>query len=207
MVSLDRQNDIASVLDENERLKRRAQRQTAIIRLLVVLLELSGFRFDEQRLPEGKAEARVLRAVDQCTDALTLKSATTRAKLARQRGWRRPRRRVYPEKPKTGIRATYPNDYWHIDVTVIRLVDDTKAHLHAVIDNFSCRILAWHLAERRDPNTTCEILKEAGKNLDRRPTVIADSGVENVNDQVDQIIADGVVHRVLAQLGSASAIP
>jgi len=60
-------------------------------------------------------------------------SATTWAKLVRQRDWRRPRRRVYPAKPKTGIRATHPNEYWHIDVTVIRLVDDTKAYLHAVI--------------------------------------------------------------------------
>ena len=276
VVSLDWQHDLASVLDENERLKRRTRRQTAIIRLLVTLLKLSGFRLDEQRLPDGKAKARVLRAVDRCKHALPLKSAlrvvrlsparyhawkqaekrcelddrsscprshptqltpnevstikemvtateyrhmplrtlsvyaqragkvfasaTTWAKLARQRGWRRPRRRVYPEKPKTGIRATYPNEYWHIDVTVIRLLDDTKAYLHAVIDNFSRRILAWRLAERLDPNTTCEILKEAGKNLDRTPTVVADSGVENVNADVDQLMADGLVHLVLAQV-------
>jgi len=49
---------------------------------------------------------------------------------------------VYPEKPKIGIRATHPNEYWHIDVTVIRLLDDTKCYLHAVIDNFSRRILS-----------------------------------------------------------------
>jgi len=40
-------------LDENDRLKRRIERQNAIIRLLVVLLKLSGFRLDEQRLPDG----------------------------------------------------------------------------------------------------------------------------------------------------------
>jgi len=276
VVSLDWQHDMASVLDENERLKRRAQRQTAIIRLLVVLLKASGFRLDEQRLPDGKAKAKVLRAVDRCKDALSLKSvlrlvrlsparyhawkraekrcelddrsscprshptqltptevstikemvtateyrhmplrtlslyaqraghvfasATTWAKLVRQLGWRRPRRRVYPVKPKTGIRATYPNEYWHIDVTVIRLLDDTKAYLHAVIDNFSRRILSWRLSERLDPRTTCEILKEAGKNLDRAPAVIADSGVENVNAEVDELINDGFVHPVLAQV-------
>jgi transposase InsO family protein len=127
-------------------------------------------------------------------------SATTWAKLVRQRGWRRPRRRVYPEKPKTGIRATYPNEYWHIDVTVIRLLDDTKAYLHAVIDNFSRRILSWRLSERLDPTTTCEILTEASKNLGLTPTVVADSGVENVNGRVDQLMADGLVHRVLAQV-------
>ena len=276
VVSLDWQHDIASVLEENERLKRRTQRQTAIIVLLVVLLKLSGFRLDEQRLPDGKAKAKVLRAVDRCKDALPLKSAlrlvrlsparyhawkraekrcdlddrsscprshptqltpaevstikemvtaseyrhmplqtlavyaqrigkvfasaTTWAKLVRQRGWRRPRRRVYPEKPTTGIRATYPNEYWHIDVTVIRLLDETKAYLHAVIDNFSRRILSWRLSERLDPTTTCEILKEASKNLGLMPTVVADSGVENVNAKVDQLIADGFVHRVLAQV-------
>jgi hypothetical protein len=43
VVSLEWQRDMASVLDKNERLKRRAERQTAIIRLLVVLLKLSGF--------------------------------------------------------------------------------------------------------------------------------------------------------------------
>jgi transposase InsO family protein len=107
---------------------------------------------------------------------------------------------VYPEKPKTGIRATRPNEYWHIDVTVIRLVDDTKCYLHAVIDNFSRRILSWRLAKRLAPTTTCEILKEAGNNLDQTPTVVADSGVENVNTGVDQLMADGIVRRVLAQV-------
>jgi len=63
VVSLDRHHDIAAVLDENEELKRRTRRQTAIIRLLVVLLKLSGFRLDEQRLPDGAAKAKVLRAV------------------------------------------------------------------------------------------------------------------------------------------------
>jgi len=106
---------------------------------------------------------------------------------------------VYPEKPKTGIRARHPNEYWHIDVTVIRLLDDTKCYLHAVIDNFSRRSLSWRLSQRLDPTTTCEILMEAGKNLDRAPTVVADSGVENVNAQVDQLMTDGFVHRVLAQ--------
>ena len=35
----------------------------------------------------------------------------------------------------------------HVDVTVIRLLDGTKLYLHGVLDNFSRRILAWHLAE------------------------------------------------------------
>ena len=82
VVSLDRQHDIAAVLDENEELKRRTRPETAIIRLLVVLLKLSGFRLDEQRLPDGTAKAKVLRAVDRCKDALALKSALRLVRLS-----------------------------------------------------------------------------------------------------------------------------
>ena len=56
-------------------------------------------------------------------------SATTWHRLVRERGWRRPRVRVHPVKPKVGIRAAKPNEIWHIDTTLIRLVDGTKAYL------------------------------------------------------------------------------
>ena len=125
-------------------------------------------------------------------------SVSTWSKLARERGWRRPRTRVYPAKPKIGVRATRPNEYWHIDVTVIRLITGVKVYLHAVIDNFSRRILAWRLAERLDPTTTCEVLLEAGKAIGCVPTVVADSGVENVNEQVDELVDAGVLNRILA---------
>ena len=36
-------------------------------------------------------------------------STTTWGRLVRARGWRRPRRRVHPPKPTTGVRATRPN--------------------------------------------------------------------------------------------------
>jgi transposase InsO family protein len=50
---------------------------------------------------------------------------------------------MHPAKPKVGLLTTRADEMWHIDTTVIRLLDGTKAHLHAVIDNFSRRILAW----------------------------------------------------------------
>ena len=127
-----------------------------------------------------------------------LASASTWRRLARERGWLRPRKRIYPAKPKIGVRATRPNEYWHIDVTVIRLITGVKVYLHAVIDNFSRRILAWKLAERLDPITTCEVLAEAGNEIAAVPTVVADSGIENVNGQVDELVDAGVLRRVLA---------
>ncbi|MSP63413.1 MAG: transposase [Myxococcales bacterium] len=120
-------------------------------------------------------------------------SATTWARLVRERGWRRPRNRVHPEKPTIGVRATRPNEFWHIDVTILKLLDGSKAYIHAVIDNYSRKILAWTVADRLDPATTCQVLAAAGRHVQRRgtepgaavhdtarPTLVADSGVENV---------------------------
>ena len=56
-------------------------------------------------------------------------------KMIRRRGWKRPRRRVHPAKPKIGLRATRPNEYWQIDATVIRLTTGMRIYLQAVIDN------------------------------------------------------------------------
>jgi transposase InsO family protein len=128
-------------------------------------------------------------------------SASTWHRLVRDRGWRRPRARVHPARPTEGIRATKPNEVWHIDTTVIRLLDGTRAYLHAVIDNFSRRIRAWRLAERFEPSNAVSVLVDAGGAGGREnvPTVVADGGVENRNGAVDALIASGALRRVLAQ--------
>ena len=130
-------------------------------------------------------------------------SPTTWARLARERGWRRPRLRVHPAKPTVGVRATHRDEIWHIDVTVVRLRNGVRVYLHAVIDNFSRKILAWTIAARLDPMTTCAVLVEAGHHLDSvavRPTLMADSGVENVNAAVDATLLTTRIRRVLAQV-------
>ncbi len=90
-------------------------------------------------------------------------SASTWYRLVRKYGWRRPRVRVHPAKPKVGLRTTGPNEMWHIDTTVIRLLDETRAYLHAVIDNFSRRILAWRVADTFAPVNSVAVLLE-GRN-------------------------------------------
>jgi hypothetical protein len=63
-----------------------------------------------------------------------LASPSTWYHLVREHGWRRPRLRVHPAKPKVGLRTTRANEMWHIDTSVIRLLDGTRACLHAVIE-------------------------------------------------------------------------
>jgi transposase InsO family protein len=127
----------------------------------------------------------------------------TWARLIRERGWRRPRQRIYPARPKEGIRATKPGELLHIDVTIIKLIDGTRTYLYAVIDNFSRRILAWKLAASLEPGTTCQVLTAAAgqlPELDGPATVYADSGIENVNGEADDLLDLGKLQRVLAQV-------
>ena len=130
-------------------------------------------------------------------------SAATWARLVRERGWRRPRQRIHPQKPTVGIRATRPNELWHIDVSIIKLIDGTKAYIHAVIDNYSRKILAWTIGASLDPSATCAVLIAAGKQLCSgavTPTLMADSGVENVNAAVSATLLESGLRRVLAQV-------
>jgi len=90
---------------------------------------------------------------------------------------------------------------WHIDTTVISLLDGTRAYLHAVIDNFSRRILAWRVADTFAPVNSVTVLLDASRASapsDTTPVVLADAGAENVNAQVDALIETGVLRRLLA---------
>ncbi len=107
-------------------------------------------------------------------------SAATWYRLVRKHQWRRPRRRIHPSKPKVGIRASAPNEIWHVDTTLLRLLDGSRAYLHAVIDNFSRRILAWKVSATFNPCVTAELLLDASRGLvEVKPTLLADGGIEN----------------------------
>jgi transposase InsO family protein len=123
--------------------------------------------------------------------------------LARKVGWRRARNRVYPAKPKVGIRASAPNELLHLDVTIIKLLDGTRTYLHAIIDNYSRRIMSWALEDCLGSGATCRVLHEAASQISTvfgGPTVIADSGSENVNREVDALLECMDLRRVLAQV-------
>jgi transposase InsO family protein len=68
---------------------------------------------------------------------------------------------VHPAKPKVGLRTTRADEMWQIDTTVIRLLDGTRAYVHAVIDNFSRRILAWRVADTFAPVNSVAVLLDA----------------------------------------------
>ena len=130
-------------------------------------------------------------------------SPSTWYRMARKLAWRRPRRRLYPANPKVGVRADAPGELLHVDVTIIRLLDGTRAYLHAAIDNYSRRILSWSLEDRLGSGGTCQLLRSAARQLTNdspNTTVVADAGSENVNADVDELLEDEGMRRTLAQV-------
>ena len=132
-------------------------------------------------------------------------SASSWCKYVRERGWRRPRRRVHPRSPTSGIRATAPNGLWHVDTSVLRLLDGSHVYLRAIIDNFSRRILAWSLTSKLEPLANAPLLVKAmkaktGASEDEEPqSLMVDGGVENFNAAVDELVGQGMLKRILAQ--------
>ncbi len=131
-------------------------------------------------------------------------SYATWRSLIREHGWRRPRTRVHPAKPTVGVRATAPNAWWHVDVTIIRLLDGSKAYLHGVIDNYSRKILAWTLEPVLRAEGTRTILLEAKSTLgaDAKVKVMTDGGSENLiigkdtdlTAIADHVVAQAAIH-------------
>jgi putative transposase len=110
-------------------------------------------------------------------------SPSTWYRLVRAYGWRRPRVRVHPAKPKVGLRAMGPDEMWHIDRQLLSTV------------------LAWRVAETFAPMNSVAVLLDATRGAvgsTTAPVVLSDAGVENVNAAVDALIETGVLRRLLA---------
>jgi len=120
-----------------------------------------------------------------------------------------PTARSRRKKDKEGIRASKPNELWHIDVTVFRTMDNVKAYIYLIIDNFSRYILNWKVSLVSSGKICLENLKEAymkhivNKSLDPdKPIgVMMDGGSENNNNIVDTFFNDPniSVQRIIAQ--------
>jgi hypothetical protein len=141
---------------------------------------------------------------------LAYASSATWYRLIRLHKWRRPRKRIHPSKPTFGVRANRPNEIWHVDISIVKLLDGTRVYLQAVMDNFSRKVLAHRVTDKYDPTATATLLEDAAHCLSSAtdnipqpaPTVslYCDGGVENFNEAVDQVLSRFQIVRVQAQI-------
>ncbi|MDH5382426.1 MAG: DDE-type integrase/transposase/recombinase, partial [Cyclobacteriaceae bacterium] len=92
---------------------------------------------------------------------------------------------------KKGLKATYPNQYWHADITIFKTLDNVKHYIYLVVNNYSRKILSWDMADRVSGEIRMQTLKEAWENTQPEQTVelIVDSGSENNNHTIDRFIS------------------
>ncbi len=105
-----------------------------------------------------------------------------------------------------GIRASRPNEWRHVDVTIIRLLDGTRGYLHAVVDNFSRRVLAWTLEPRLCAEGTRHILRQAttASSETAKVNVMTDGGSENLVIGQDAVLV-AVAEHFVAQVDVAES--
>ena len=128
-------------------------------------------------------------------------SPSTWYRLVRKYGWRRPRVRVHRAKPKVGLRTTGPDEMWHIDTTVIRRLERDprlSAPRHRQLLSAASSVARGRHVRTREQRGRAARGQSGRDPFGECPIVLADAGVENVNAQVDALIATGVLRRLLA---------
>ncbi len=85
---------------------------------------------------------------------------------------------------KVGIRATGPMQMLHMDVTIFRPLDQTKAYIYFIVDNFSRAILGWQCSLEYSSSIALDLLKTVINDYNIRSSaqLITDGGPENMGE-------------------------
>lgn len=134
-------------------------------------------------------------------------SASTWHRVIKQFELKRSGKRHYPAKPRVGIRASAPNQIWHLDLSVIKLKDGTRCYIQALVDNFSRFVLAWQTTGTYGGESTKSLIetalskaKEFSNDKNFTPNLIVDGGSENNNNKVDELVSCNLITKSIAQL-------
>jgi len=110
----------------------------------------------------------------------------------------------YFTKPTEGLRAFWPNEIWHFDISVLKF-NGIKAYVQCVRDNFSRFVLAANVSQHYGGSSTVDLLKQAierakGFGYFNIPIVLSDKGSENVNSDVKKLEDENFIDHYLAQM-------
>lgn len=121
-------------------------------------------------------------------------------------GWSRPFNKIFKKFYAKGVRATAPNQIWHIDTSYLCKLNGIKYYLQAVVDNFSILVLSWTVTTNKGSAQTVLNLKNALKNMEKlnqgntEIEIYMDPGSENTAKEVTNFIREGPLKRILARI-------
>ena len=93
---------------------------------------------------------------------------STWRKYINQYGWLRPRKKRRKKYLRVGIRASRPNQIWHLDVSHFEFPNGTKGYIQAIVDNYSRYVVAWQVLSSYDGSKTASLLEAALKRATRK---------------------------------------
>jgi len=120
-------------------------------------------------------------------------------------GWIRPRQKKSETSYREGIRASRPNEIWHIDVTQVKISTGAVIYIQVVYDNFSRYVIAWKVTSEISGLSTVGLLEQArdraleftGRSESK---VMMDGGPENDNARVLNFITSKSLTRLIARV-------
>jgi len=109
---------------------------------------------DEVRLMREMVQSPKFSHMPICSVALLARrrgtlscSIQTWYKYVSKNKWIRPRLKARRHTKKyRGLHAKHPHEYWHLDVTKVRLADGSVQCLQVVPDNRYRAVLSWHMS-------------------------------------------------------------
>jgi len=107
-----------------------------------------------------------------------------------------------------GVRALFPCQIWHADVTLFRTLDGVVHYVYLIMDNFSRRILSWDISTRLSASILLSTIREAWascRNIISGNTPVElylDGGSENNNGLIDNFLSldDVSIRKIIAQV-------
>lgn len=99
-----------------------------------------------------------------------------------------------------GIRANYPNELWHIDITEVKTITGEKLYIQMIVDNFSRAILSWKIGKYKKMELSLRSIRQGVKNVGLGPDyLMSDGGGENDNKKVSKLLLGQGISRLIAK--------
>ena len=121
--------------------------------------------------------------------------------------WRKTRQKRKPQNYHP-LRATRPNEYWHMDVTIFRTRDGVKNYIYALMDNFSRKVLSWEVSDKLSGAISTDLVRKA-LSLGRThyPELVSHLIVDGGSENNNQLMEDFLLHSPIIKLVAQKDIP
>lgn len=120
------------------------------------------------------------------------------------------RMKLTKPKQKDGLKASFPFEYLHMDVTQFKLPNNQTAHIYVLIDNYSRKILSLTASLQYSSKMCFENLKKGiGEvNTDHNIKIVSDGGPENFGFISKFIQQSFIIRRFIAlkQIGFSNSM-